>query len=207
VNVIKILGEGSIGAGMRRVDAITGPEALRAINADRALLDDVVQALRTSDRTGAPARIRELIEENRRLRAELGRLAKQDAEARAHELAGRATSVAGVRLVATTEDGDAGALRDLAQRAVGRLENESGAAVVLGSAADGKALVVAACSGNLVARGVPAPALLEPVGKAIGGNAGGKPILAIAGGPKAEAVADAVRTLVPARLQELLGGS
>jgi hypothetical protein len=62
---------------------------------------------------------------------------------------------------------------------------------------------VAACSKNLVSRGVTAQLLLEPAARAIGGGAGGKPILGFAGGPRGEVVKDAIGA-IPARLEELL---
>lgn len=102
------------------------------------------------------------------------------------------------------QDGDADGLRELAQGAVGRLENKGGAAVVLGTGRGDRALIVAACSKNLVSRGVTAPALLEPAATAVGGGAGGKPILGTAGGPNGKAVKDAIQKLIPARLEELL---
>ena len=83
------------------------------------------------------------------------------------------------------------------------LEGDGGAAVVLGAGQASKALIVAACSSRLVERGVTAPLLLEDAAKQIGGGAGGKPILGFAGGPKAEAVKEAVQG-IPARLAELL---
>jgi len=109
--------------------------------------------------------------------------------------------------VTALHDGDAGELRELAQGAVLRLENANGAAVVLGSARGGGALIVAACSKNLVGRGVTAPLLLEPAAGAIGGRAGGKPILGTAGGPNGAAVKEAVERLIPVRLEELLRAS
>jgi alanyl-tRNA synthetase len=78
--------------------------------------------------------------------------------------------------------------------------------VVLGSAAGGKALLVAACSPSLAERGVTAPALLEQAAAVIGGGAGGKPGLGFAGGKRADAVVPAVES-IPARLGELLGSN
>ena len=94
-------------------------------------------------------------------------------------------------------------LRTLAQDVANRLENPEGAAVVLATGQDGKALLVAAASPNLQARGVTAPALLDPAAKIVGGGAGGKPGLAFSGGPKGEAFAKALRAIEP-RLEELL---
>jgi len=203
VALVRILGEASIGAGMRRVEALVGPDALKEINVERELLHAVVQALGAGDPHTAPGRARQLVEQVKRLESELGKVRKGDVKARVERIAGRATPVAGVPLVASPERASADELRELAQGAVGKLEGENGAAVVLGSDADGKALIVAACSKNLVARGVTAALLLEQAAKAIGGGAGGKPTLGFAGGPRGEAVKDVIGA-IPARLEELL---
>jgi alanyl-tRNA synthetase len=206
IALIRILGEGSIGAGMRRVEALVGPDALREVNAERALLDDVLEALGTGDRYAAPERIRTVLEQNRRLQAELAAVRKRDVAERGQGIASEALDVAGARLVTRREDLAADELRDVAANAASRLEGPGGAAVVLGSAAGGRALLVAACSPNIVARGAAAPALLAPAAAAIGGGAGGKPSLGTAGGPRGEAV-DQALGVIPARLEELLAGA
>jgi alanyl-tRNA synthetase len=205
ISLIRILGEGSIGAGMRRIEALVGPDALREVNADRALFADVLEALQIGDRTAAPERIRAIVEENRRLQAELARLRRQDVSARAASVAAEATAVDGARLVVRREDLSADELRELAQAVVQRLEGPGGAGVVLGSAAGGRALIVAASSPTLVSRGADAKSLLAPAATAVGGGAGGKPVLGTAGGPRGEAVDEALG-LISARLEELLGG-
>ena len=204
--VVKLLGEGSIGSGMRRIEALVGPDAIKHINAERRLLDDVVAALGGGDPETAPERARRAIEQIKRLESELGKIRKGDVAELSAELAARAQVISGVCLVAHLQDGEADALRELAQAALGRLESAGGAAVVLGSSAGGKALLVAACSPNLIAKGVTAPKLLEGAAGMIGGGAGGKPGLGFAGGPKAEGVEAAVGS-IPARLEELLGGA
>ena len=202
IGVLRILHEGSIGSGMRRVEALVGPDALREINAERELLRGLVEALGSKDAAAALDHARRVVEENKRLRNELGRLSQRQAAGRVDEIVERASSVDGVRLVATVTDDDADTLRDLAQKTVGKLGGE--AAVVLGSAQGGKALLVAACSKPLTDRGVTAPALLEHAAAVIGGGAGGKPGLGFAGGKLAEGVAPAVESIA-ARLEELLG--
>jgi alanyl-tRNA synthetase len=201
IGVIRILHEGSIGSGMRRVEALVGPDALREINAERELLRDIVSALGSKDPAAALEYAGRVVEENKRLRNELGRLAQQQAAGRVDDIVGKAVSVDGVRLVHTVTDADADTLRELAQKAVDKLGGE--AAVVLGSALGGKALLVAACSKPLADRGVTAPALLEDAASVIGGGSGGKPGLGFAGGKLAEAVVPAVES-IPARLGELL---
>ncbi len=203
IAVVRILGEASIGAGMRRVEALVGPDALKEVNVERRLLDDVVAALGGGDPRLAPERAHELAERVKRLESELGKIRKSDVAVRAEAVAAGATVAGGVKLYAAMEGGSPDELRELAQTAVGRLENANGAVVVLGSDDGGKALLVAACSKNLVARGVTAPLLLEDAATAIGGGAGGKPSLGFAGGAKGKAVRDAIGA-IPARLEDLL---
>jgi alanyl-tRNA synthetase len=203
VSLIKILHEGSIGAGMRRVEALVGPDALREVNAERALLHGLVSTLGSTDPAAAIERARQLVERVKRLETELGKLRQGDVASRVDLIAEQATQVDGARLVTTLEDVDADELRELAQKVVGKLESDGGAAVVLGSSRDGKALIVAACSARLVERGVTAPMLLDVAAKQVGGGAGGKPVLGFAGGPNGASVKDAVAG-IPARLAELL---
>jgi alanyl-tRNA synthetase len=203
VAVIRILHEGSIGAGMRRIEALVGPDALQEINAERALLHAIVDALGSPDPRAAVERARQLVERVKQLESAAGKLEKQGLATKVDGLVDRAQARAGARVVTALEDGDVGALRELAQKTVERLEGPDGAAVVLGSAQGGKASIVAAASQRLVERGVTAAALLEEAARRIGGGAGGKPNLAIAGGPDGDGVEEAVAA-VPARLESLL---
>ena len=202
VGTIRLLGEGSIGAGMRRVEAVVGPDALREINMERELLQAVAQALGT-DPTNAAERARQLVERVKQLESARGKEDRERRRERASDIAASAREVGGARLVVASEDAEADALRELAQDVANRLENEGGAAVVLGTGRGGKALLVGAASSNLVSRGVTAPALLEPAGKIVGGSAGGKPNLAFSGGPRGDAYNEALDAIEP-RLKELL---
>jgi len=205
VGIIRILQEGSIGAGMRRVEAVVGPDAIREINLEREWLRAVAEALGTDPRSAAD-RVRQLVERVKRLESEHGKKQKEARRGLAERLAQATRSVDGVRLVTRQHDAPADELRALAQDVANRLEGEQGAAVVLGTGQGGKALLAAACSKKLVDRGVTAPALLEPAARAVGGGAGGKPGLAFSGGPKGKAVGEALDAIEP-RLRELLAGS
>jgi alanyl-tRNA synthetase len=203
VAVIRLLREGSIGAGMRRVEALVGPDALREINAERALLHGLVEALEAKDPQGAIERARKVLEENKRLRNELGSLRAGDRDALIASLVAGAHDVDGVSLVVSEVSGeDPGGLRDLAQKVRDRL-SAGPAVVVVGSGADGKAMLVAATTTAAVERGITAPAVLEPAARSIGGGAGGKDILANAGGKDAAKVPEALDG-IPARVRELL---
>ncbi|HEY6680360.1 MAG TPA: alanine--tRNA ligase-related protein, partial [Actinomycetota bacterium] len=204
VAVIRLLREGSIGAGMRRVEALVGPDALREINAERALLHGLVEALEAKDPQGAIERARKVLEENKRLRNELGSLRAGDRDALIASLVAGAHDVDGVSLVVSEVPGeDPGGLRDLAQKVRDRL-SAGPAVVVVGSGAGGKAMLVAATTTAAVERGITAPAVLEPAARSIGGGAGGKDILANAGGKDAAKVPEALGG-VQARVRELLG--
>jgi alanyl-tRNA synthetase len=206
VAIVRILGEGSIGAGMRRVEALVGPDALKEWNAEHVIIEEVSELLR-AEPPAIPDRVRGLLERLKRYESELGKIGAAQRADLIEQIAARASEVAGARVVTALHDGDASELRELAQGAVIRMENPNGAAVVLGSTRGRGALIVAACSKNLVSRGVTAPLLLEPAAGAIGGRAGGKPILGTAGGPNGGAVKEAVERIIPARLEELLRAS
>jgi alanyl-tRNA synthetase len=202
IALVRILHEASIGAGMRRVEALVGPDALREINMERDLLYAIARELGT-DPKGALERARQYAERVKELEGELGKQAKQELKDRGEQLASEARVIEGAKLVTATVDSDAGELRALAQDVANRLEGPDGAAVVLGTGQGGKALLVAASSKNLIGRGVTAPALLEPAAKIVGGGAGGKPNLAVSGGPKGDAFQEALDAVEP-RLKELL---
>jgi alanyl-tRNA synthetase len=203
IGLIRILHEGSIGSGMRRVEALVGPDALREVNAERELLHELASALGSKDPRSAIEHARRVIEENKRLRGQLGTLRAGDRESVVAGLVADAVQVDGVALVVQEVPGeDAGGLRELAQKVRDKLQ-ERAAVVVVGNGDGGKAILVAACTAPAVARGVTAPRLLEIAAGVIGGGAGGKDLLANAGGTDASRVPEALGG-IPARLEELL---
>ncbi len=203
VAVVRILHEGSIGAGMRRVEALVGPDALREINAERALLDGLVAALGSNDPRAAIERARSLTERVKRLESELGALRKGDRDSLVASLAEAAEQVDGVALVVAEVPGeDPGGLRELAVALRSRLEGRGPAAIVVGNGEGGRAMLVAAVTAPAIERGITAPELLTHAAATIGGGAGGKDNLANAGGKRPEQVGAALGG-IPARLAEL----
>ena len=201
-----ITSEQSIGSGLRRIEALVGPDALEHVNRERRLLEELAAALGAATTDQAVDRARRAVARIKELEAALGTVRAAERAGRVEELVASAGDVAGVRLVVADLPGEeAGALRELAIKLRDRLERDGPGAAVLGSADGGKATLVAACTKPLVERGVTAPALLEPAAKAVGGGAGGKPNLAFAGGGRSGALAEALAQ-IPDRLAALVGG-
>jgi len=204
--VIRLLREGSIGAVMRRIEALVGPDALREINVERALLRDLVGALDAKDPRAALERAHKVVDENKRMRNELGKLRAGGRDQLIEELLGAARDVDGVALVAAeVPDLDPGELRELALKVRDRLQ-ERAAVIVVGNGAGGKAMLVAAATTGAIERGVTAPAVLTDAANVVGGGAGGKDHLANAGGTRAERIPEAMGT-IPGRLATLLAGA
>ncbi|MGH2696179.1 MAG: alanine--tRNA ligase-related protein, partial [Actinomycetota bacterium] len=206
VQLALVQSEQSIGSGLRRIEALVGPDALEHVHLERRLLEEVTEALGAGDPLQAPDRARRGAARIKELEAALGRVRAEERAGRVEELVAAATDVAGVRLVLAELPGeDPGALRELAIKLRDRLERDGHGAVVLGTADGTKATLVAACTRPLVDRGVAAPLLIERAAEAVGGRAGGKPHLAFGGGGKPEALAGALDE-VPGRLAELVAG-
>jgi len=206
VQLALVQSEQSIGSGLRRIEALVGPDALEHVHLERRLLEEVTEALGAGDPRQAPDRARRAAARIKELEAALGLVRAEERAGRVEELVAAATDVAGVRLVLAELPGeDPGALRELAIKLRDRLERDGHGAVVLGTAGGTKATLVAACTRPLVDRGVGAPLLIERAAEAVGGRAGGKPHLAFGGGGKPEALAGALDE-VPGRLAELVAG-
>ena len=206
IAMVRLVSEGSIGSGFRRIEALTGPDALKHVNLERRLLEEVVEALGGGDTAGAPERVRQAMARIKHLETDLGRIRKTERDREVEQLAGDAAHVEGVALVTARLDGrDADALRETALALRNRMEPSGPGAVVLGAAGNGRALLVAACTTELVSRGVTAPALLEQAARDIGGGAGGKPVVGFAGGSRSDGLPQALAG-IPARLSALLAG-
>ena len=205
VSPLVTLSEGSIGSGLRRVEALVGSDAIRWVNRERRLLEEVAEVLQAGDPQQTVDRARRAVARIKELEGELGALRRGERGERIEELLGTASDVAGVPLiVAEVADVDVGGLRELAIKLRDRMEPGGHGAAVLGTADGARASLVAACTKPLVERGVSAPALLDVAAAAIGGGAGGKPHLAIAGGGNPRGLHQALQG-IPERLASLLG--
>jgi len=194
-----IVSEGSIGAGLRRVEAVTGGEAAALRRRQRALLAETADRLRCQPEEVAD-RVRGLQQELRKAQREVVRLQQRSAGAAAEQLAGAALDVGGVKVVADAVEGlGAEAMRTLADDLQRRLGS---GIVVLGSAARGRVVFVCEVSKDLVKGGYHAGNLLREIAKEVGGSGGGRADFAQAGGKnpgRLHAALDKVAELVAAQ--------
>ncbi|MED4879075.1 alanine--tRNA ligase [Anoxybacillus geothermalis] len=189
IGLFKIVSESGIGAGTRRIEAVTGEAAYRFMSEQLAILQEAAQKLKTSPKElnarldGLFAELKELERENESLSA---RLAHMEAE----HLTRQVKDVNGVPvLAAKVQANDMNQLRAMADD----LKQKLGTAViVLAAVQGGKVQLIAAVTDDLVKQGFHAGKLVKEVASRCGGGGGGRPDLAQAGGKDAQKVAEAL---------------
>ena len=192
IGVFKIVSEGGVAAGIRRIEAVTGEGALAWLNRGEQLLREVAAAAR-SGREDVADKVGALAERARRLEKEVDALKAKLASGTGTDLAAGAVLVAGARVVAARLDGaDAKALRAAVDQLKKKLVS---AVIVLGAAdADGKVTLVAGVTADLTAR-VKAGELIGAIAAQVGGRGGGRPDFAQAGGTDAAGLDAALGTV------------
>ncbi|MQC17633.1 MAG: alanine--tRNA ligase [Chloroflexi bacterium] len=200
IGAFVVTADTSIGAGLRRIEALTGRDAEQYVDERLGVLDDLSRHFRVPT-TEVAARVESLehaLEEQRRKAEEAERRASASA---ADDLASAAEEFSGVRiLVARASADNAGALRPM----VDRLRQQLGeCAVVLAADVDGKPNFIAAVTEGLIARGVRADELVKVAASIAGGGGGGRPQLAQAGGRDASKIDEALGAARSALLERL----
>ena len=194
---ITLLGEGSIGSGVRRIDALVGDGAYEFQAKEHALVAQLSHLVggRAEE---LPGRIETLLAKLRDSEKELEKIRTEQALSRGGELAASAHAVGAVNFVGAAVGAvpSADALRTLALDVRERLGNERGAVVALGGIVAGKPSLVVATNEAAREHSVKAGALVGAVGKHMGGGGGGRDDIAQGGGTKPEgleAAIDAIR--------------
>jgi len=192
IGLFHILSETSSAANVRRIEAVTGPEAVGLMRERDRLLRDAASTLRVR-----PEEVAETVRAREQERRRLEKAVKDGSGAPAGAgavdlatLAGEAVDVGGTPvLTAAVEVADAKALLDVADRLRGKLGD---AAIVLGTAVDGRVHLLASVAPALVERGLKAGELVKLAAAVVGGGGGGRDTMAQAGGREPAKLGEAI---------------
>lgn len=188
IGLFKIVSEGGVSAGVRRIEALTGQGALDFVAEEERRLDEAASLL-GGNAADVADKLRSLLERQKKLERELESIKAKAASGATSDLGASAAQVGGVKVVATRLEGfDAKALRD----AVDRLKQQLGdSVIVLAGTSDGKAALVAGVNGAAAGK-VKAGELLAHVASQINGKGGGRADMAQGGGDDGPALVQAL---------------
>ncbi|MBM3211456.1 alanine--tRNA ligase [Candidatus Poribacteria bacterium] len=180
IGEFRIIGEGSIAAGVRRIEALTGESAYlygRQMEEQLLTASDILKVKPME----VISRIESLIQQNRELEREIGRIRQESAKSQVDKLLEQITSVNGIRLLAVSvENIDRDGLRSLLDELKARIGS---GVVLLGTVIDDKVAMIAGVTEDLIkTKGLKAGEIIREVAKIAGGSGGGRPDMAQAGG-------------------------
>jgi len=195
IGLFKIVSEGGVAAGIRRVEAVTGGNALAYLQSLESTLGGVAGTLKATP-AEVPARVHAVLDHVRALEREITALKGKLASAQGDELLAQAVDVDGVKVLAANLVGaDAKALRETMDKLKDKLKS---AVIVLAAVDGGKVQLAAGVTADLLARPgakLKAGELVNFVAQQVGGKGGGKPDLAMAGGTEAAALPQALASV------------
>jgi alanyl-tRNA synthetase len=195
IGLLKIVSEGGVASGVRRVEALTGAEALRRWREQEQALARTAELLHTPV-GGLEQRVEKLLEERRALERELEALRVDQRRAASGDLVSQAQDIGGVQVLTAKVEGVAGdSLRALVDELRDKLKS---AVVLLAAPADGRVTLALGVTPDLKGR-LAAGELIREVAAVVGGKGGGRPDFAQAGGRDPGKIDDAferLRTLV-----------
>jgi alanyl-tRNA synthetase len=188
IGLFKIIGEGGVAAGIRRVEAVTGEGALALVQGMARKLNEAAAALKANPEE-LTAKIVQVQDHVKALEKELAALKSKLASGQGDELATQAVEIKGIKVLAATLEGaDVATLRETMDKLKDKLKT---AAIVLASVADGKVSLIAGVTADATSK-VKAGELVNFVAQQVGGKGGGRPDMAQAGGTDAAALPGAL---------------
>ncbi len=191
IGLFKIVAEGGVAAGIRRVEAVTGEGALALVQLQEDSLQRAAAALKAPV-AEVTQRIGQIVENVKSLEKELARLKSKLASSQGDDLAGQAAEIKGAKVLAAQMDGaDAKALREAMDKLKDKLKS---CVLVLAAADGGKVTLLAGVSAELTSK-VKAGELVNFVAQQVGGKGGGRPDMAQAGGTDASKLPQALASV------------
>jgi alanyl-tRNA synthetase len=194
LGVVKLLGESSIGAGVRRVEALVGVDAYKFLAREHILLNSLTDLIKGSRAEELPERISDLLNKMKDIEKELAAVRSAQALSQVGDLAKSATTINGHTFIGSVmSDGVSG--DDLRKIAIDLRSAHSNSVIALLSNNDGKPVLVVAVSDQSRAAGVKAGALVKLGSTVLGGGGGGKDDFAQGGGTDATKSLDAIAAI------------
>jgi alanyl-tRNA synthetase len=182
IGLFKIVAESGVAAGVRRLEAVTGDNALALVQQQQAVLAQAAAAFKAPV-AELPAKIAQTQDAVKALEKELAKLKSKLASSQGDDLVNQAVDIKGAKVLAATLEGaDVTALRETMDKLKDKLKS---AAIVLASTAEGKVTLIAGVTADLTAK-VKAGELVNQVAQQVGGKGGGRPDMAQAGGTQPE---------------------
>ncbi|GAC39899.1 alanine--tRNA ligase [Paraglaciecola psychrophila] len=188
IGFFKIVSEGGIAAGVRRIEAVTGEQALDAVQSQTQQISQIAGLLKT-DPQSLTARIKNILDGNKVVEKELQKLKRQIASDATTDVLSQVYEVNGVKVLSTVLEGvEAKALRSM----VDDFKNQLGSAIiVLGLAEENKVSLIVGVTKDLVSK-IRAGDLVKFVAQQVGGKGGGRPDMALAGGTQPQNLESAI---------------
>jgi alanyl-tRNA synthetase len=172
-----------VAAGIRRIEAVTGRKAYELIQSRFDKLNQAANFLGTTS-DGVPEKVTHIIDELNNLQKQVASMRQSQVASEFIQKLEQTTLIDGVRMISTRlNDADADTLRQMVDRY--RQKYPSKSVAVLASAKEGRPVIIAAVSSDLIDQGLDAIELVRFVAAPLGGGGGGKPTLAQAGGKDA----------------------
>jgi alanyl-tRNA synthetase len=197
LGVVKLLSESSIGAGVRRVEALVGADAYKFLAREHLLLNSLTEIVKGARVEELPERISDLINRIKDIEKELATLRSKDALGKTNELAALAKSVKGVSVIAS-HLGDGVSGDDLRAIALHLRNRASNSVIALVSVTDGKSVLVVATTEEARSQGLKAGALVKLGSTILGGGGGGKDDFAQGGGIDSSKISQALEAITSA---------
>lgn len=191
IGVLKIISESSIAAGVRRIEALTGEEAIKYFRRVEGELKKVANLIKANT-LEAGDRVEKMQRHQRELEKEIEILKSKLAAKDSADLVNQAKDIKGVRVLASVVNvRDVKTLRDLGDKLRDRMRS---GIILLGSAVEGKAMILCIVTKDLTDR-YSAGEIVKKIAPLVGGSGGGRPEMAQAGGPKGDKIEEAINKI------------
>jgi alanyl-tRNA synthetase len=191
IGLFKILSEGGVAAGVRRIEALTGEEAWKALKGEEAELRSIGVAVKAKPGE-VFERVQRILRQQKELEKSLQTLQAKMAGGQIQDLLGEAKAIKGIQVLSTrVEVKDTKGLREMADRLKDRIRS---GVILLGAEGDGKVMLLCAVTPDLTSK-YSAQKLIQEIAKLVGGTGGGRPDMAQAGGPKVDGLNSALEKI------------